>query len=81
MIPDPVEQPVMRVDELARALGISKSTCYAALAVNGGEIPAVRVAGRILCPTAAVRQWLRIDPPFDSGDEEHHERAQLRALE
>jgi excisionase family DNA binding protein len=45
--------------ETARALGISKASAYKA--IECGEIPSIRIGGRILVPTAALRRMLLID--------------------
>ena len=44
------------VEEAARALGIGRNTAYEA--VRTGELPCLRVGGRILVPKAAVNRLL-----------------------
>ena len=58
-VPDPVEQPVMTVDEAAEVLGVSRASAYEG--VKTGEIPSIRIGRRIVVPTAAVRRMLRLD--------------------
>lgn len=60
MIPDPNDRATITVVEAAEALGICRSTAYRAVAE--GELPAIRVAGRILVPVAALRALLRLEP-------------------
>jgi excisionase family DNA binding protein len=45
------------VSEAAAALGLSKGATYHA--VTGGEIPSVKVGGRILVPRAGLEELLR----------------------
>ncbi len=60
-IPDPTEQPTMTVEATRKALRISRSTAYEAVA--RGDIPSIRVGRRLLVPTAAVRRMLLLDQP------------------
>jgi excisionase family DNA binding protein len=46
----------MSVTEAARALGIGKTSAYSA--IERGEIPSVRIGGRILVPRAALARLL-----------------------
>ena len=48
--------PLMRVDEVARELGVSAS--YAYRLIQSGALPSVRVGGRIVVPRAAWTAWL-----------------------
>lgn len=60
MIPDTSERPAMTVTEAARALGISRTAGYAAVA--DGSLPHARLGKRrIVIPTAAVRRMLELD--------------------
>lgn len=59
MVPDPAVQPTMTMDEVATALGISRTTAYQG--AKSGEIPVVRVRGRLMAPTAAIRRLLQLD--------------------
>lgn len=49
-IPDPAVEPTIRVERAAQILGVARNTAY--LAVERGEIPAIRVGKRIVIPTA-----------------------------
>ena len=50
------EKLTISVPEAARRLGIGKNLAYDAVA--RGEIPSIRVGGRILIPVAALDQML-----------------------
>lgn len=58
-IPSPEEQPTVDVPFAGRALGIGKNAAYDA--VKRGDIPSIRVGGKIRVPTAALRRMLRLD--------------------
>jgi excisionase family DNA binding protein len=60
VLPSPSEQPTTRVEDAARALGVSRSAAYEA--VRRGEIPSIRIGHRIVIPTAALRRMLELDP-------------------
>ena len=54
---DPDDWPAtMTISEAARILGISRSAAYRAAAK--GEIPTIRIGGRLLVPTAKLREML-----------------------
>ena len=58
------DQPVAKaqfltVAEVAELFGIGLSAAYKA--VKAGEIPAIRIGGRILIPTAALRRMLGLE--------------------
>jgi excisionase family DNA binding protein len=59
VLPRPEDEPTLTVERTAKVLGIGKSSAYAA--VSRGEIPVIRVGGRLLVPTAALRRLLGID--------------------
>lgn len=44
------------VEEAARALGVGRNTAYEA--VRTGELPCLRIRGRLLIPRAAIKQLL-----------------------
>jgi excisionase family DNA binding protein len=46
------------VSEAAKILGISRAPAYRAVA--RGEIPAIRIGGRVLVPRAALEQMLAL---------------------
>jgi hypothetical protein len=59
-LPDPEEQPLMRIPEAGRkAYGLSRAASYAAAA--RGEIPTIRQGRRKLVPTAKLRRMLGMD--------------------
>lgn len=51
-----MEKLVLTVEELAEALGIGRSTAYAA--VRAGDIPSIRVGRRLLVPRVALERLL-----------------------
>lgn len=55
----------MSVPEAAKLLGIGRNQAYAA--ASRGELPAVRLGGRILILTAPLRQMLRLDESATTG--------------
>jgi excisionase family DNA binding protein len=59
VIPDPADQPTLTVEETGDALGISRASAYEG--VKTGEIPSIRIGRRIVVPTAALRQLLKLD--------------------
>lgn len=66
VVPDPQVQPTMRVwPDTGQALGLSKASTYEAVA--RGDIPSIRIGGRLLVPTAALRRMLSMDAPADSA--------------
>jgi excisionase family DNA binding protein len=65
LVPDPAIQPTMKVELAAKALGISRGAAY--LAVEHGDLPAIRIGKRIVIPTAAVRRMLLLDGGPDAG--------------
>lgn len=59
-IPDPEVQPVMALwPDVGRLLGLGRSATYAA--AQRGEIPTLRIAGKVLVPTAQLRRLLQLD--------------------
>ena len=52
------------VEELARELGISRQSAYAALRDN--TIPHIRLGKRYILPKAAIAEWLRNPGAFDA---------------
>ncbi len=51
-LPDPRSKPTISVDEAGEILGISRGLAYRG--VQRGEIPSIRIGGRIVVPTAAL---------------------------
>ena len=57
VIPDPTDMPAtMSVPATAELIGISRSACYRGVA--SGQIPSIRIGGRLLVPTAKLFQML-----------------------
>lgn len=52
-----VELMAISVPAAGKALGIGRSSAYAA--VQRGEIPTIRIGGRLVVPLDALRQLLR----------------------
>jgi excisionase family DNA binding protein len=60
LLPDPEQQPTIAVwPDAARALGLSRSAIYDAVA--RGELPVVRIGRRIRVVTAGLRRILELD--------------------
>jgi hypothetical protein len=59
LVPDPAVQPTMRVDEVKDVFQISRGAAYEA--VKTGDIPSIRIGGRIVIPTSWVRRALQLD--------------------
>jgi len=55
------------VSEAAEALGVAKSSAYEA--VHRGDIPSIRVGGRILIPKVAIAELLGMKWTAPSPDE------------
>jgi excisionase family DNA binding protein len=49
-------KPTCTVEELAKVLGIGRRQAYEA--VNRGDVPSIRIGGRILIPTRKLRELL-----------------------
>lgn len=52
-----MEQVLLRVDEVARALGIGRSQAYELCA--SGRLPVVRIGRSVRVPADALREWVR----------------------
>jgi excisionase family DNA binding protein len=63
-LPRAEDQPTLTVVRAAAVLGIGKSSAYAA--ISRGEIPSIRLGGRVLVPTAALRKMVGLDEPVAS---------------
>jgi DNA (cytosine-5)-methyltransferase 1 len=59
MVPRAEDVPTLKVRQVAGFLGIGVSTAYTA--VTAGEIPSIRLGGRVVVPTAALRRMLGLD--------------------
>jgi excisionase family DNA binding protein len=51
-----MERLLLRPGEVADALGLSRSKVYALIAAR--TIPSIRLGGRTLVPTDALRRWI-----------------------
>jgi excisionase family DNA binding protein len=65
LVPGATNQPSMQVDDVAKALGLSRGAAYNA--IQTGEIPSIRIGRRIVVPTAAVRRMLLLDGGTDAA--------------
>lgn len=61
--PPASECRTMSVTEAARILGISRTTAYEC--VRSGDLPSVRLGGRIVVPTQAVERLLAGGEPVN----------------
>lgn len=59
MLPDPLEQPTMTIEEARAYLHISRASAYEA--ARTGQLPTIKIGRRIVVPTAALRRLLAID--------------------
>ena len=57
---EPTERLTLSVPEAGRVLGISRESAY--FAARSGEIPTIRIGGRILVPRAALERLLAGQP-------------------
>ena len=58
--PEPDDSPAtVTISEAARMIGISRSAGYRA--AHKGEIPTIRIGGRLLVPVAKLRSLLGLD--------------------
>ncbi len=57
-IPDALERRTYTVVEVSQILGIGRNTAYESC--RSGEIPTVRVGGRVLVPRAAIDALLSV---------------------
>ena len=59
-------KPTQTVPDACRVLGISRTSGYKGVAA--GQIPSIRVGGRVVIPTAALRRLLELDDVFLAGN-------------
>ena len=52
-------QPTIPVPTAARLLGLSRNGTYEA--IKRGELPSIRVGGRVVVPTAPLRKMLGLE--------------------
>jgi excisionase family DNA binding protein len=53
------ERVTIRVPECAKILDISRTTAY--VAVRAGDIPTIKVGGRLLVPVAGLKKKLGVE--------------------
>jgi predicted DNA-binding transcriptional regulator AlpA len=53
-----LEKPTCTVEEFRKLMGLSKNPAYDA--IKRGDVPSIRIGGRIVIPTAPLRQLLGI---------------------
>jgi hypothetical protein len=54
-----LNRPTCSVEEWRKIFGLSKNPAYEA--VKRGDVPSIRVGGRILIPTAPLRKMLGLE--------------------
>jgi excisionase family DNA binding protein len=59
------ERLLLRIDEVAQLIGVSRTTAYAL--VNKGEIPSVRIGGLLRIPNEALRKLIDERASTESG--------------
>ena len=67
------ERLAFSVEEAAKKLGIGRTAAY--LATQRGEIPTVRIGGRVLVPKAALDRLLAGDEPATGATPTRRSRA------
>jgi excisionase family DNA binding protein len=50
------ERLLLRIDEVATLIGVSRTTAYAL--VNKGELPSIRIGGMLRIPNDALRKLI-----------------------
>jgi excisionase family DNA binding protein len=59
---DPVLNPAMNVEDLAKVLGTRRTATYDAIKRGDLDVPVIKVGRNWRVPTAAVRRLLELDP-------------------
>ncbi len=64
----PLEPLLLRAGEVAKLLGLGRSTVFALLA--GGELPVIRIGRSVRVPRVALEHWIdqRTDPGANRGN-------------
>jgi excisionase family DNA binding protein len=60
-------QLLMKPEEAATALGISRASCYVLL--TSGELPSVKVGSSVRIPLAALQRWIETHTTSSSATE------------
>jgi excisionase family DNA binding protein len=53
---DLMERLLLKMNEVAQLLGMSRSTAYSMAAM--GELPVIRIRGGVRVPAEALRRWV-----------------------
>ena len=62
-VPNPDVTPIMKLwPDVGNLFGLGRSATYAA--ANRGEIPTLKIGGRAVVPTAALRRMFELDDGF-----------------
>jgi hypothetical protein len=64
-VPDPETTPTMSVPDAGALVGLGRSAAYRA--AKAGDLPTIRVGGRVVVPTAALRRLLQLDDGTVAG--------------
>ena len=65
---DSSDEPLLlRVEEVARLLGVGRTTVYALVAAQ--KLPVVRIGRSVRIPREALEQWIREKVDGDADDE------------
>lgn len=65
----PLYKPTITASAVAPFVGMSKSAVYAAIRDDKFPFPVLRIGGRIVIPTAPIRDALGIDQDTDNTPE------------
>ncbi len=61
----PMEQQLLRAQEVARILSLSRSKVF--LMIASGELPAIRIGRAVRVPASALREWIAQQTEEQSG--------------
>lgn len=69
-LPDPAERPTLPLwPDGARPFGIGRTTAYRLAHANEFPVAVIKVGGKLMVPTAALRRALGLDPPAVAAGE------------
>jgi excisionase family DNA binding protein len=60
-----LDRPTCSVEEYGKIIGVSRNPAYDA--VKRGDVPSIRVGGRIRIPTAPLKQMLGLTRALEKG--------------
>ncbi len=63
LLPDPIVEPTVSVEQAAKILGVSRGLAYQA--VHHDQLPAIRIGRRLRVPTAPLLRLIGSDPATD----------------